>query len=90
MIERDVVKMMSLQRLFINSYRQSKNFTASALFGSNKIWMNTNSEPSSDQLDIMIFERWLVSNQLLSPNSFEALEAIMDQTFEGDSIDFRI
>ena len=87
MIERDVVKMMSLQRLFINSYRQSKN---SALFGSNKIWMNTNSEPSSDQLDIMIFERWLVSNQLLSPNAFEALEAIMDQTFEGDSIDFRI
>lgn len=87
MIETDTVKMMNLIRFFINAYRHTD---VSLIFSSNRIWMTECFKSVQDVSDLVMFERWLVAYQIIHPNTFEALESIIDlNCIEGDLVDFR-
>jgi hypothetical protein len=86
MLASDIVKMMNLIRFFIKEYRQSN---ISRIFSSNRVW-NTNVRKSVEELaDVVMFEKWLIAYHILHPDSFEALESIIDVTFKEDTFDFR-
>ncbi len=87
LLEADILKMINLIRFIINRYCQSK---VSLLFASNTIWTAESSKSDQQISDLHIFERWLIAYQIIYPNTFEALESIIEQNFkEGDILDLR-
>ena len=86
MLTSDIVKMMNLIRFFIKEYRRSN---ISRIFSSNSVWNTKVCKSVEEFADVVVFEKWLIAYQIIHPDSFEALESIIDVNFKEDTFDFR-